>query len=276
MRRNVTGLATALVAASVHMHSVASLSPDILPEVAPARPWWHVRTPLLLTLLALCTIWAALVIDQPMIVLVDSIQHKAARSIATAISTLCDWPPLAAATLLGSLFMLAKGEQRRARILALMLLASVAAGLVVNPIRMVTGRARPSSKLEAGFYGMRYEGKWIAGKHRYSSFPSAHTTAAMALVIPALIYSRRRSLVAGAIVVAVAWSRIYLGAHHFSDVVVGAFLGTACGWAVCNFPASHMLVSLLLSRASRLMKMRPRLDFKLPRFPAGEPLQESI
>jgi len=73
------------------------------------------------------------------------------------------------------------------------------------------------------------------------SFPSGHTTAIFAFVIPFLAADARMLpllLPAGLIVMAsVGWSRIYLGLHYPSDVAAGALIGavtalvvTSVGW----------------------------------------------
>jgi membrane-associated phospholipid phosphatase len=70
------------------------------------------------------------------------------------------------------------------------------------------------------------------------SFPSGHTSGITALVIVVafhtfgLVTSRTGrvalTVTCGIIILAVAWSRIYLGVHYFSDVAAGFCLGLTC------------------------------------------------
>ncbi len=69
-----------------------------------------------------------------------------------------------------------------------------------------------------------------------SSFPSGHTTAIFAWLVPFLLASGTwlPALLPIALLVGVSvgWSRMYLGLHYPSDVAVGALLGTATAVAV--------------------------------------------
>jgi len=77
---------------------------------------------------------------------------------------------------------------------------------------------------------MRDGSQWLVGIHRYNAFPSGHTSSAIGLSAT-LLFARRvpgAALLCCAFVI--AGSRIYLRAHHFSDVIAGMVLGAAVAW----------------------------------------------
>jgi undecaprenyl-diphosphatase len=70
-----------------------------------------------------------------------------------------------------------------------------------------------------------------------SSYPSGHAAYAVSLIACAIVLVRAGTgwvvrvgavTVAIALVVAVAATRVYLGAHYLSDVVAGVAVGTVC------------------------------------------------
>jgi membrane-associated phospholipid phosphatase len=101
---------------------------------------------------------------------------------------------------------------------------ALAADSVALAVKQTVARPRPA--VMAGALGDRY------------SFPSGHATVAAAVIVAvALLWfgpeRRTVALVASGVVVAlVAASRLVLGVHWLSDVVVGAALGTSLAVSV--------------------------------------------
>ena len=94
-------------------------------------------------------------------------------------------------------------------------------------VKEVVGRARPAESLLGA-----------AARDPLAGFgySSAHAALAAALLVPVIaILPRRVRPVAGAVALAavalVAMSRVYSGAHFALDVIGGAALGAACGFA---------------------------------------------
>jgi membrane-associated phospholipid phosphatase len=104
--------------------------------------------------------------------------------------------------------------------------ASIAAGIaasVVAAVKELTDRARPPLGESAV--------QPLVPIPESTSFPSGHAaTAFAAATAVALLYPRLRVPVL-LIAALVALSRVYLGVHYWSDVVVGALVGIAIGWA---------------------------------------------
>ncbi|HUN46962.1 MAG TPA: phosphatase PAP2 family protein [Stellaceae bacterium] len=106
----------------------------------------------------------------------------------------------------------------------LFLFISIAAsGLVTDLLKVVFGRARPKLLFSHEVFGF----DWWGTQADYWSFPSGHTTTAVAIAA-ALYFLWPRFLplyVAFAVLVSV--SRAIVGAHYASDVIVATFIAIA-------------------------------------------------
>ncbi|RSK29409.1 phosphatase PAP2 family protein [Bacillus sp. HMF5848] len=72
------------------------------------------------------------------------------------------------------------------------------------------------------------------------SFPSGHTTAIFSVVTPFILSLPILAVILVPLAISVALSRVYLGLHYPSDVLVGFFLGSTTG--VTMFSFLHHLV----------------------------------
>jgi len=159
--------------------------------------------------------------------------HDRLWQVAHGISQYADWPPVLLAGLATVAGLAGARKHAAARLLLLILVAGLLSGLGATIIRSTTGRTRPTAPAPQGFYGPYYRGKWMVGNYDYSSFPSGHTATWAGLAGAAWV--RRRSLAVACLLggVVVAWSRMALGCHHFSDVTAALVWGLAVGhWLV--------------------------------------------
>jgi membrane-associated phospholipid phosphatase len=159
--------------------------------------------------------------------------HGPAWQAAHAISKFGDWPPILLVGLIITASLAVARQSSASRWFLLILLAGLLTGLASMAIRSTTGRTRPSAIAPQGFYGPRYQGHWIIGKYEFGSFPSGHT-ATWAGLAGAAWYRRRPlgiTFLLGGVIV--AWSRMALGCHHFSDVTAAMVWGLLVGpWMV--------------------------------------------
>jgi membrane-associated phospholipid phosphatase len=110
----------------------------------------------------------------------------------------------------------------------LMVIASVSAsGLVQSISKEAVGRARPVTGLGSSYY------KPFGGV-AFHSFPSGHTMLAIATswVLARQVKWVPLKIVFYSVPVLTGLSRVYDGAHWFSDIVLGSALGIACAESV--------------------------------------------
>jgi lipid A 4'-phosphatase len=131
-----------------------------------------------------------------------------------------------------------------ARIPALLFSGIAVSGILVDLLKVVVGRPRPKLLFSSG----SYEFSWIGLNADHWSFPSGHAATAAALATalwclwpqPALFYVIGAALIAA--------SRVVMGAHYLSDVVMGAFIGVL---------VTRML-AVALARGRLPFRLRPR------------------
>jgi len=112
-------------------------------------------------------------------------------------------------------------SMRAAAMVPAFLFAAVAAsGLIVDLLKVVFGRARPKLLYLAGTYDFT----WVGLGANYWSFPSGHAATAAALMTALWCLWPRHVLFYVLLAAVVAASRIVIGAHYLSDVVMGAFV----------------------------------------------------
>lgn len=102
---------------------------------------------------------------------------------------------------------------------AALILCLLSANLCIKPL---VHRARPFT-LDAGI-------QLLINPPTDFSFPSGHTCSGIAAAFVILRYYRKAGIAAALFALAIAFSRIYLMVHYFSDVLVGACLGLICGF----------------------------------------------
>ncbi len=159
-------------------------------------------------------------IDQTMLSWIDDHRTSGMTTAMKLVTWLGSAALLYPATLVAAVYWVRRDHDWRA---GAMLVASLAGSTALyNIFKRIIERPRPPAEDALATYG-----HW--------SFPSGHATQSMAFTVMliVLISSRHRSIwqpvVACACVLAVGASRMYLGAHWFTDVLGGYALGAA--WA---------------------------------------------
>ena len=125
--------------------------------------------------------------------------------------------------------------------------AVVAASLTSQVIRGPLGRARPDAADPQ--FENQYDFAWFKGftSFDHRAYPSIHASSSFAAATVILMETKRRAPgatwfvapVAVAIAAGPAYSRLYLGRHWASDILMGAFLGTFYGARIVSYSHDH-------------------------------------
>jgi len=143
-----------------------------------------------------------------------------------------DWPELMILGLLGYVLARWLRNVRWQKILLAAMIASTLSGMTANALRLTTGRTRPRAVAEQGWYGPKHGDQWLIGQADFNSFPSGHTATAFGFAGVLLFASPLWGLPAMLVAAAIALSRLLLGAHHPSDIVIAAAMALAIAWWV--------------------------------------------
>jgi membrane-associated phospholipid phosphatase len=139
-----------------------------------------------------------------------------------------DWP---VHIVVGSVFAALawwRGSKKWTRVALAMIAACALAGISTYALKISTGRVRPSVKIEKVWGGPTV-------RQNFHSFPSGHTAASFGFFSILFFVNRRLWLLLLPVPLFVAFTRIFLGAHYFSDVVGAALLGILCAAIVAQF-----------------------------------------
>ena len=109
-------------------------------------------------------------------------------------------------------------------------------GLFAAVVKRLIGRARPYVAGEDAWTPL-----WFGWRSDYAAFPSGHATTAFAAAIAIGALWPKSRPVMWVYAVAIAVSRVIVTAHHPSDVIAGAIVGTIGALLVRNWYASRRL-----------------------------------
>jgi undecaprenyl-diphosphatase len=103
-------------------------------------------------------------------------------------------------------------------------------GLFVNLLKWIFGRYRPPMLLTENQYGFSF----FAHGYMVHSFPSGHSATAAALTVLACKFMPRFGWLWLCMGLLIAVSRIFVGAHYASDVIVGWTVGLLLSVMACR------------------------------------------
>ncbi|WP_454917564.1 phosphatase PAP2 family protein [Xanthobacter sediminis] len=126
--------------------------------------------------------------------------------------------------------------------LGFLFLSIAGAGLLVSVVKRLIGRARPHVALGLPGADPQLTFDWLSWKASYASFPSGHAATVFATAVAfAMLYPRARVPLL-VLAVAVASTRVLLGAHYPSDVIAGASVATVFVLWMAKLFAARRLV----------------------------------
>ena len=130
-------------------------------------------------------------------------------------------------------------------------------GVIASLAKNIIGRARPY-RLDAGVFDLNF----LAFQPSQASFPSGHSTTAVAMMVALALIWPRHGVGLVALGALIALTRCLTGVHWLSDVCAGAALGALVTLALARrFKPERRIAPPLLRQAlrARLTLLRARL-----------------
>ncbi len=123
-------------------------------------------------------------------------------------------------SLLAIKFNIAKLEKLK-RASLLVFSSVVISGLIVDIFKLIFARYRPPAYISHQKYGFN----WFEWGYMVNSFPSGHSATAFSLFLALGLIFKRALIPFLILAFLVAFSRVAIGVHYLSDVIVGSLIG---------------------------------------------------
>jgi len=129
------------------------------------------------------------------------------------------------------IFFIARKRNKHLAYGALSLFLSVAlSGITAIIIKIIAARFRPPALLHENLFGFN----WFEFGYMVNSFPSGHATTAFSAFITLALLLPKFAKLFIPLAFLIAFSRVVVGVHYLSDVMVGALLGTLWAYYIYN------------------------------------------
>lgn len=187
------------------------------------RWWWS-----LLFLGAGLLMVASFYLDGAAQVWMTQHQEAGVRKFMRGVGQFGDWPAHISLGLVLLVLAYWRRSKKWMRVAAAMILACALAGVGTRVVKIAAGRARPSVNTETAWRGPSVSAS-------YNAFPSGHTAASTAFFATLALACWRIGAPFLVIPLLIGFSRMYVAAHHLSDVVCAVLIGLLSAFAIAQW-----------------------------------------